>query len=201
MLTRRELLGAGAGAVTAAGLLGVGLTVTERRFRRPRYFPNCVLRTHEGREVRFYDDLLKGKAVAINMMYAKCEGICPRMTENLLEVQERLGDALGRDVFMYSITLQPAHDTPEVLLRYTQRQVSTPRWPFLTGAPADIELIRRTLGFYDNDPEVDMDKRQHTGMVRIGNEPLERWSMTPALGKPAQIAAAILRIRGIQMAV
>lgn len=135
------------------------------------------------------------------MMYAKCEGICPRMTENLLEVQEHLGDRLGRDVFLYSITLQPAHDTPEVLTRYMERPRALPRWTFLTGAPADIELIRRKLGFYDRDPVVDADKRQHTGMVRIGNEPLERWTMTPALGNPKQIAAAILRIRGIQMAV
>ena len=37
-------------------------------------FPNLVLKTHEGKTVRFYDDLLKGKIVMINFMYAECKG-------------------------------------------------------------------------------------------------------------------------------
>jgi protein SCO1/2 len=37
-------------------------------------FPNLVLKTHEGKNVRFYDDLLKGKIVLINFMYASCKG-------------------------------------------------------------------------------------------------------------------------------
>ena len=36
-------------------------------------FPNVVLKTHEGRNVRFYDDLLKDKIVMINFMYATCK--------------------------------------------------------------------------------------------------------------------------------
>ena len=46
--------------------------------------PNTKLYTHEGQAVRFYDDLVRDKVVAINMMYARCEGICPRATSNLL---------------------------------------------------------------------------------------------------------------------
>lgn len=36
-------------------------------------FPNLVLKTHEGKTVRFYDDLLAGKIVMINFMYADCK--------------------------------------------------------------------------------------------------------------------------------
>src|SRR5262245_54554797 len=61
------------------------------------YFPNVVLRTHEDREVRFYDDLLKNKIVVINFMYATCERICPLVTANLVQVQKLLGDRVGRD--------------------------------------------------------------------------------------------------------
>lgn len=194
MFTRRELLvtgGVAAGALTAGLILSRQPPVAEGG-----YFPNCSLRTHDGRTVRFYDDLVKGKVVAINMMYARCEGICPRMTDNLLRVQAALGERLGKEVFMYSITLQPAHDTPEVLQQYVKRQRQEPRWPFLTGTVDDIELVRHRLGFYDVDPEVDADRKQHTGMVRLGNERLDRWTMTPALAKPDQIAGAILRLRG-----
>jgi len=194
MFTRRQALGATA---VGAGVLGLGIATIERRARFRSGIPNPVLWTHEGRKVRFFDDLVKGKVVAINMMYAKCEGICPRMTTNLVQVQRELGDLLGRDVFMYSITLEPAQDTPEVLARYVERHPVQPRWPFLTGAPDDIEAIRKSLGFYDPDPDVDADKKQHTGMVRIGNERLDRWTMSPALGRPSLIAMAILHVRGV----
>jgi protein SCO1/2 len=69
------------------------------------------LRTHDGRTVRFYDDLLKDRTVTLNLMYTECCDICPGMTQNLAEVQKLLGDRVGRDIFMYSITLQPEHDT------------------------------------------------------------------------------------------
>ena len=195
MTTRRTLLaGLGAGALG----LAAGRTVAETSRRsgpRADYFPNVTLYTHEGKAVKFYDDLICGKLVAINMMYAQCEGICPGMTQNLLRVQEHLGDRVGRDVFMYSISLLPEQDTPERLKEYTDMHQIKPGWLFLTGARADIEAIRYKLGFYDNDPEVDADRSQHTGMVRIGNEALDRWSMAPALAEPESIAQAILSIQ------
>ncbi|MDP2343619.1 MAG: SCO family protein [Deltaproteobacteria bacterium] len=194
MLTRREILVAGAASAVVVGGVGVGVGLPRERFVPAGYFPNVLLETHDGRLVRFYDDLVKDKVVAINMMYANCEGICPRMTSNLLLVQEQLGDRLGRDVFLYSITLKPTEDTPAMLRRYVEMQSVAPRWPFLTGAPKDVERIRRRLGFFDRDPIVDQDKTQHTGFVRIGNERLDRWSMAPALGKPDQITASILRL-------
>ena len=80
-----------------------------------RYFPNFELTTHEGKKVRFYDDLIKDKIVVINFMYANCEGICIPITMNLKRVQNLLGDRVGRDIFMYSITLKPKEDTPRRL--------------------------------------------------------------------------------------
>ena len=195
MNTRRNLLvGLGAAALGLAS----GRTVAETNRRsgpRADYFPNVTLYTHEGKAVRFYDDLICGKLVAINMMYAQCEGICPGMTQNLLRVQKHLGDRVGRDVFMYSISLLPEQDTPERLKEYADMHHVKPGWLFLTGARADIETLRYKLGFYDNDPEVDADRSQHTGMVRIGNEALDRWSMAPALAEPESIAQAILSIQ------
>jgi protein SCO1/2 len=157
-----------------------------------QYFPNCVLYTHEGKRVKFYDDLIKNKLVAINMMYAQCEGICPISTANLRQVQQALGERVGRDIFMYSITLDPEHDTPEVLKEYVEARGIEPGWLFLTGKRADIEVIRLKLGFSDPDPLVDGDRAQHTGMITIGNDPYDRWHMTPALGDPEPIVDAIL---------
>ncbi|WP_137818908.1 SCO family protein [Pseudomonas sp. 2FG] len=197
MNTRRDLL-AGLGALGAAALgwaawHGVGAAP---RFVRGATaadgrLPNTPLFTHEGKAVRFYDDLVRGKVVAINMMYASCAGICPTATANLRLVQKLLGERLGRDVFMYSITLQPELDTPQSLKAYVELHRIEPGWLFLTGAPADIEQLRYSLGFYDPDPLVDADKASHSGMLRIGNDAYQRWTMAPALASPRQILATI----------
>ena len=159
---------------------------------RANYFPNVILRTHENRPVRFYDDLIRNKLVVINMMYAQCTGICPGMTANLARVQKLLGDRVGRDIFMYSLTLEPAKDTPQVLKHYAEMYNVKPGWMFLTGNPGDMEQLRRKLGFVNPDPILDKDRSQHIGLVRYGNEALDRWAACPALSNPEQIAKSIL---------
>src|SRR5262245_6829 len=113
MNTRRALV-AGLGVATLGGLAGRRAMAEKERapHRGPRTatLPNIPLLTHEGQTVRFYDDLIRGKVVAINMMYAECEGICPLATSNLVRVQALLGPRVGRDVFLYSLTLQPELD-------------------------------------------------------------------------------------------
>src|SRR5262249_13197399 len=74
---------------------------------RAHHLPNVTLITHQGRRVRFYDDLVKGKVVAINFMFTRCGQFCPITTANLAQVQAALGARVGRDVFLYSITLDP----------------------------------------------------------------------------------------------
>ena len=162
--------------------------------RGPRagYFPNVVLRTHEGKAVRFYDDLIKGKIVVINFMYANCTGICPAMTMNLMKVQEALGGRVGRDIFMYSITLKPRQDDAMALRHYVEMHGIKPGWLFLTGSPGDIETLRRKLGFTDPDPVLDRDSSQHIGVVKFGNEAFDRWAACPALTDPDQIVKSIL---------
>ena len=158
---------------------------------RATALPNITLYTHEGKAVTFYDDLICGKVVAINMMYAECEGICPIATSNLVRVQELLGECVGRDIFLYALTLQPEVDTPQRLQEYAEMHGVKPGWWFLTGARADIEHLRYRLGFFDLNPVVDGEKATHTGMVRIGNDEYDRWTSASALAKPEQIVATI----------
>ncbi len=196
---------------TLTGLAGVALLVglaltpggsaanggEKKRVRTPREklaersFPNVVLTTHEGKKVRFYDDLVKDKIVLINFMYVKCEGICPGTTANLVQVQKLLGPRVGRDIFMYSITLKPEEDTPEALRRYAKAYKVGPGWQFLTGDPKDVELLRRKLGFIDRDPERDAVKSNHIGMLRWGNEPLTLWAGCPGSLAPRKIVKEI----------
>lgn len=193
MNTRRELMfGMGTLGTVALGLhawqnILAQPQPTDADTTREQRIPNTPLYTHEGKAVRFYDDLVRGKVVTINMMYVSCAGICPTATANLRKVQKLLGDRAGRDVFMYSISLQPLLDTPEVLKAYAELHGIGPGWQFLTGDPADIEQLRYALGFYDPDPLVDANDSEHTGMVRIGSDADQRWTMSAVLATPRQI--------------
>jgi len=160
---------------------------------REQHLPNIELVTHEGRRVRFYDDLVKGKVVAINFMFATCRNACPESTQHLVEVQHALGDRMGRDVTFLSISLDAERDTPEVLRGYAEAHGAGPGWYFLTGKHDDIELLRHKLGAYELDPVIDADRTQHTGLVILGNEPAGRWKAITALGKPVRIRQAIER--------
>ena len=193
-MNRRKILAGLAVAPLASELMVRASDFDEksRAMLRETYFPNFELVTHEGKKVRFYDDLIKDKIVVINFMYAKCEGICVPITMKLKRVQEILGDRIGRDIFMYSITLKPKEDTPEKLHHYVHMHRVKPGWTFLTGRPDEIEILRRKLGFSDGNPKLDKDLNNHIGMVKYGNERREWWAMFPGKGNPAWMVKSIL---------
>jgi protein SCO1/2 len=165
--------------------------------RQPSHFPNPALQTHRGKTIRFYDDAVRGnKVVLFNMMYTGCANICPPNTANLMQVQGMLGGRMGREVFFYSLSLQPELDRPADLQAFAIRHGLPEGWTFLTGQRKDIDEIRRALGFFDPDPAVDANLAQHTGMVRLGNDALDRWSMMPSLLSPAKLARSIIELAG-----
>ena len=199
-LKRRSLVAALGAAPLAVPLLTHAQTVTaDSKFKqvpareriRQRYFPNLVLTNQDGQKLKFYDDLVKDKLVIFNFFYAKCEGICSPITRNLVRVQNILGDRVGKDMFMYSFTLKPKEDNPMALKHYAEMHKVKPGWFFLTGSPEDMELLRRKLGFVDPDPEVDKDLSNHIGVIKYGNEPLQRWGGCPGMSAPDWIAETI----------
>ena len=133
------------------------------------YFTNLPVIAHDGRRFRFYDDLIKDKIVVINFIYTSCANICPLTTARLAEVKERLGDAVGRDIFFYSITLDPVTDGPELLAKYAETYNAGPGWLFLTGKPDDIDLIRHRLG------ERSRSLGEHRNDVMLGNGRTGDW--------------------------
>jgi protein SCO1 len=143
-------------------------------------FTNALLRTHEDKKVRFYDDLIRGRQVVINFMYANCHGACPMVTSTLIKVYQSMKDRMGKDVFFYSITVKPEEDTPEMLMHYAElRKANLPGWTFLTGDAFDLETIRfRLMGMYH--PGFDLDASMHAGTLRIINDATNCWTMVEA---------------------
>jgi len=158
------------------------------------HFPNVELTTQDGKKVHFYDDLIKGKVVAIELIYTTCKYNCPLETARMVQVQKLLGDRMGKDVFFYSITIDPEHDTAEALKEYASKYHVGPGWTFLTGKPADIKLISRRLGLDSlpngNDPD------GHTPSLLIGNEATGIWMKNSALDNTRFMALKIEQLMG-----
>ncbi|MGB7922974.1 MAG: SCO family protein [Pyrinomonadaceae bacterium] len=145
-----------------------------------RRFTNALLRTHEDKEVRFYDDLIRGRQVVVNFMYAECHGACPMVTATLIKVYQALKDRMGQDIFFYSISVKPEQDNPAMLKRYAEtRSANLPGWTFLTGDPFDIETIRFRL-FRMSHPGFDLDAAMHAGTLRIINDATNCWTAVEA---------------------
>ena len=154
-------------------------------------FTNAVLRTQDNKEVRFYDDLIKGKQCVINLMYAECHGACPLVTTVLKRTYRDLKDRMGKDLFFYSISVKPQDDTPAALKHYAQmRKVDLPGWYFLTGDAYDIETIRFRL-FNMGHIGVDSDFAMHAGTFRIVNDATNYWGHAGAFASQANILQRI----------
>jgi protein SCO1 len=183
-------LAAGAALLTAAALIVAPVSAAPAGSRwGADYFPNVPLTTQDGKTVRFYDDLLKGKTVAIYLMYATCQYQCPLETARIAQTQRLLGDRVGRDIFFYAISIDPKHDTPAVLKKYAETYHTGPGWLFLTGQPADIELISKKLGLYTSPDPSNLDG--HSPELMIGNEPTGQWMKNSAADNPKFLSLMI----------
>jgi protein SCO1/2 len=149
--------------------------------------PNVALTTHENRQVKFYDDLVKGKQIVVNMMYANCEGFCSTITSRLVDIHAALGERVGKDLFMYSITLKPEEDDAAVLKDFAaMHHAVLPGWEFLTGDPYDIETLRYAL-FRHNHIKLDLDPDVHAADLRIINDAYHCWLHVAPLASTATV--------------
>ena len=151
------------------------------------YFPNVPLVSHEGKNVHFFDDLVKDKVVAINFIYTHCADACPMETARLLEVQKLLGDRVGKDIFFVSISVDPTNDTPEVLKAYAANWKTGPGWTFYTGKDEDITQLRKKLGVFD----ADIKKKDHNLSMVIGNQKTGRWMKRSPYENPYVLATQL----------
>lgn len=151
------------------------------------YFTNLQLFTQDNKPVRFYEDMLKGKIVLVNFMFTTCTGICPPMTANLARVQTLLGEHIGREINMLSLTVDPLTDTPEKLKKYADSFKIKPGWYFLTGKKENIDWVVYRLGGYVED------KTEHSGLLLIGNDTTGEWIKVSAMTRPSDIAEAVMK--------
>jgi protein SCO1/2 len=123
--------------------------------RDPRvYFTDADLATQDGKKVRFYSDMLKGKTVVLNVTYTNCTEACPLITQQMVQVRDELGKAFGKQVFFVTLTSDPVRDTPQALKTFARKQgADVAGWSFLTGRKNDVDLILKRLGAFSENVE------------------------------------------------
>jgi protein SCO1/2 len=153
------------------------------------YIPNLPVVTQDGETLRFYDDLIKDKVVVISFIFTSCPDLCPLTTARLAEVRDMLGDAVGRDIFFISLTVDPEHDTPERMKAFADafHAGEGPGWRFVTGRPEDIKLINRRFG----DRSAERGLSDHRNEIVIGNGATGDWTRNSALGDIEEVVRDI----------
>ena len=158
-----------------------------------KYFTDVELLDQNGKKVRFYTDVLKGKTVVVNAFFTTCTSVCPPMNRNMERIQQALGDRAGRDVFLVSITVDPSVDTPARLKDYAQKFHAGPGWIFLTGKKENLDWALYKLGQYVEN------KDDHKTIFIIGNEPPGLWKKAFGManvGELIQVVESVANDKG-----
>lgn len=160
-----------------------------RRLKAERLLPNLPVVTDQGRSLRFYDDVVRGRQVVLHAIFSACALYCPPATRNLLEARRLLAaDEPGLRVV--SLTLTPLADDPAALAAYRRQHALPADWLLLTGEPGHLETINRALGFL---PAADSPRSQeyHVTSGLVGDEPAVKWAHVSTLQPPRALARMI----------
>ena len=158
---------------------------TEAPSQAQKYFTDVELINQDGKKVRFYSDVLKGKTVVVNAFFTTCTSVCPPMNRNMEKIQEVFGDRIGRDVFLVSITVDPETDTPTRMKEYAQKFHAGAGWTFLTGKKENLDWALYKLGQYVER------KDDHKTIFIIGNEPTGLWKKAFGIANVAELVQVV----------
>ena len=150
-----------------------------------KYFTDVELINQDGKKVHFYSDVLKGKTVIVNAFFTSCTSVCPPMNRNMEKIQEALGDRVGRDVFLVSMTVDPETDTPARMKEYAKKFHAGSGWLFLTGKKENLDWALYKLGQYVES------KDDHQTVLIIGNEPTGLWKKAFGMANVAELVQVV----------
>lgn len=177
---------------------------TIKRSKRSDLFADETVIDQFGKEYRFKSDLILNKAVVINTMYTVCRGSCPGTSAMLGRIRKSLTEVFGSRVTLLSITIDPAQDDRQAMLQYASiydadkpAEKDQANWLFLTGQVDSIERLRRSLGFFDLNPKVDIDPTKHDSLLLFGNDSTDRWATSPTDLRDGLILEPLRRILGV----
>jgi protein SCO1 len=150
-----------------------------------RYFGDILLTNQDGRQLRLYADILKGNVVIINSFYSTCTGVCRVTIPVFKQLQDSLGERVGTNIRLISLTVDPQNDTPEVLRKYAAGVGAKPGWEFLTGDKQTVDQALYKFGLRTDA------KEDHSNVFIIGNEATGLWKKVLGIAPPYEILRSV----------
>jgi cytochrome oxidase Cu insertion factor (SCO1/SenC/PrrC family)/mono/diheme cytochrome c family protein len=172
-------------ALAASAILCANAPADAQMRRGAEFFPNLPVVNQHGDELKFYDDLIKDKIVVVMFIYTSCTDICPLTTARMTQIEDKLGAAVGREIFIVSMTVDPENDTPEKLKAYSKAFGTGPGWTFVTGKPEDIRAINYKLG------ERSKVLSEHRNEIVLGNDATGEWQRDNVMGDLDRVTLSI----------
>ncbi|HJQ69170.1 MAG TPA: SCO family protein [Blastocatellia bacterium] len=162
----------------------------QKQDRRPPKdaITNIAVVDQDGKQIDFYEDLLKGRVVAINFVYTTCKAICPMQGSQFARLQSMLGDRLGKDVLLISVSADPEADSAEELKTWLSRFRAKPGWTFVTGDKSEIDRLSRAL------TGDEARRGDHSPAMFIGNYDRGRWKRVYGLAEPERLTSLIVEM-------
>lgn len=151
-----------------------------------KFLPDLMLLDQNGRRVRFYSDLIKGKLVLISFFYTSCSYTCLRQGKVFSDLQAELGERLNKDIFLISVTMDPETDTPQRLKSWGARYGLRKGWTLVTGGKIEMEKL---VGHLTGNPLGGQE--MHAPFIYMGNDRKNRWTATYGLAAPKTLVKQI----------
>jgi len=143
----------------------------------------------DGKRLKFKTDVVKDRLVVIDTIYTTCPVVCPILSATFANIQRSLGDRLGKDVFLISISVDPATDVPPRLKAYAERWEAKPGWIFLTGQKTTVDRVLQGLGVYT------ADYADHPPTILVGDTRRGEWTRFYGFPTPEQILGKVEQLR------
>jgi protein SCO1/2 len=147
--------------------------------------PDLMVRDQDGRNVRFYSDLIKDKVVVLSFVYTSCNYTCSMQGQTFSKLQSLLGERLGKSVFLISVTTDPAKDDPALFKAWGKRYNVQEGWTLVTGKPAEMNKL--LLPFTGNRAGAGM----HLPSTFVGNDRTGLWTSAAGVFEPEALLNAV----------
>ena len=157
-------------------------------------YGDTLLVNQDGKKVRLKSDVFSDRVVVMDFAYTTCTTVCPVLTAVLVKVQSDLGDKVGKDVQMVTITVDPARDTPARLKEYAAKHGVKGGWAWLTGPVGTVNDVLQGFDAYAPNFE------DHPPMVLVGDPVSGDWTRFFGFADPKDIVAKVEELRAARSA-
>ncbi len=186
--TRRNILNAARSCSAGEGLLPTSVHEIDPNVNCG--FPDITAVDHEGRKIRFFEDRIQGRVFLLNFFSISDDAVSGQ-TAALAKTVRALGDRIGREVFVTSVTVDPENDTVERLAEHAKKHGAPEGWSFVRMGGLDAAVVAQRMYHFNRGASAGMGRLVFYGSA-VGDQRV--WGTFPTHARPEDAA---FRVSGL----